>query len=238
MNLKVIGSGAIFSKCNSASYLIDDKILFDIPNGTCKALKKLEVEPLNIKNVILTHFHGDHYFDMPFYLLAKIKLDYSDVFIYTSEDGIKKIQDLTLLAFPNTVEKIKTFVNINYITDETFIIDNYKITKLLVNHGNISPAYGYIFETNDLKIGFTGDSCYCENIEYMAKTCKYLICDCSLVTGDNKHLGIDNIISLANKYPNTMFLTTHMNDDVRNELLKLNNKNIKILTDGEILDLN
>lgn len=237
MNLKVIGSGSIWSKCNSASYLIDNKILFDIPNGTCKALKRLEIEPMDINYVILTHFHGDHYFDIPFYLLSKLKLEYNDIFIYTSEDGINKIKNLTMLGFPNTVEKINNIVNINYVVDQTFIINDYKITKLLVDHGNIFPAYGYIFEANDLKIGFTGDSCYCENIEYMAKTCKYLICDCSLKNGNSKHLGIDNIISLSNKYPNTMFLTTHMPDEIRSELLNLNNKNIKVLTDGETLNL-
>lgn len=41
MKLTIIGSGNIYSKYNSASYLIDGKILVDIPNGTCKALKKI-----------------------------------------------------------------------------------------------------------------------------------------------------------------------------------------------------
>lgn len=41
MKLKILGSVSIYSKDNSASCLIDDKILIDIPNGNCKALKKL-----------------------------------------------------------------------------------------------------------------------------------------------------------------------------------------------------
>lgn len=36
MKLKILGSGSIYSKDNSASYLIDNKILVDVPNGTCK----------------------------------------------------------------------------------------------------------------------------------------------------------------------------------------------------------
>ncbi len=36
MKLKILGSGNIFSKDNSASCLIDNKILVDVPNGTCK----------------------------------------------------------------------------------------------------------------------------------------------------------------------------------------------------------
>ena len=68
MKLKVIGSGNIFSKQNSASYLIDDKILIDVPNGTCKTLKNIGIEPSKIDNILITHFHGDHFFDMPFVL--------------------------------------------------------------------------------------------------------------------------------------------------------------------------
>jgi len=36
MKLKVIGSGNLYSSSNSASYLIDNKILIDVPNGICK----------------------------------------------------------------------------------------------------------------------------------------------------------------------------------------------------------
>ena len=42
MKVEVIGSGSIFSSQNSASYLVDDKILIDIPNGDCKALKRMK----------------------------------------------------------------------------------------------------------------------------------------------------------------------------------------------------
>lgn len=52
MKLKVLGSGNIFSKYNSASYLVDDNILIDVPNGTCKILKNIGVELNNIKHII------------------------------------------------------------------------------------------------------------------------------------------------------------------------------------------
>ena len=66
MKLKILGSGNIFSKYNSASYLVDDKIQIDIPNGTCKTLKNIGIEPSKISEILITHFHGDHYLDMLF----------------------------------------------------------------------------------------------------------------------------------------------------------------------------
>lgn len=66
MKIQVIGSGSMWTKYNSACYLIDDKIMVDFPNGTCKYLYRLDIIPNTIDNIVLTHFHGDHYFDIPF----------------------------------------------------------------------------------------------------------------------------------------------------------------------------
>ena len=68
MKVVVIGSGNITSAYNSASYLIDNHIMVDMPNGCCKAMKKLGYKETDIKYLLLTHFHGDHYFDIPFYI--------------------------------------------------------------------------------------------------------------------------------------------------------------------------
>ena len=78
MKVVVIGSGNIRSHCNSASYLIDNHIMVDMPNGCCKAIKKLGYDEDEIKYVLLTHFHGDHFFDMPFYLLGRIHSKYNN----------------------------------------------------------------------------------------------------------------------------------------------------------------
>ena len=236
MKIKAIGTGAIWSKKNSACYLIDEKILIDIPNGTCKELKRIGVEPIDIKYILLTHLHGDHYFDIPFLLLSKIKSEYiCSVVIATSKDGISKIKKLTKLAFPNTIKKIKNKVKIKYETSQNFNIEDYKIEKVKVKHGHMKPAFGYILEKDNTKIGFSGDSCYCESIDYLAKNCKVLICDCSLTTGNSSHMGIDNLMTLTDKYPNCTIYATHLDDNVRDELKK--QTKIKILDDGNFINI-
>ena len=93
MKIDVIGSGAIFTKYNSASYLIDDKILFDIPNGTCKKLMSMKKDVHKIRNVIITHFHADHYFDFPFLYLNQMS-DCSHIEGKKSNLGIDNLQEL------------------------------------------------------------------------------------------------------------------------------------------------
>ena len=43
MKIQVIGSGSMWTKYNSACYLIDDKIMVDFPNGACKYLYRLNI---------------------------------------------------------------------------------------------------------------------------------------------------------------------------------------------------
>ncbi len=91
MKVQVIGSGSMWTKCNSASYLIDNDIMIDFPNGACKYLYRNNINPSNIDYILLTHFHGDHYFDIPFYILNKSKSDNKNINIFCSKEGRGKI---------------------------------------------------------------------------------------------------------------------------------------------------
>ncbi len=229
MKLKILGSGSIYSKDNSASYLIDNKILVDVPNGTCKILKRIEVEPNDISDVVITHFHGDHYFDMPFMLLSKITANNGICNVYCDESGENKIYNLTKLAFPNKVDKINQIFKYN--TSINFSIGNYIVEKVKLEHEEGIEANGYIFKERDIKIGFTGDTGICQGIKLMAKECNYLICDCTALKGKKSHIGVDEIIDLAKKYKNCTFYTTHMGNGVREAIISLNIKNLIPLND-------
>lgn len=233
MKLTILGSSDMWSKNNSASYLIDDDIVVDMPNGACRSLRQNDIDPNKIKHVLITHFHGDHYFDVPFLLLGKtISKEKSDkkVNIYCDGGGSKKISKLTRLAFPHSI-KICTELKIKNIIKTKFKINDYIIQKILVDHYLMKPAFGYIISSKNKKVGFTGDTVLCDNVETMASMCDYLICDTTRICGNYKHMGIDNIEYLAEKYPKCIFITSHMNDKTREKLKKTKKKNIIIAKD-------
>ena len=232
MKIKVIGSGSMWTKNNSASYLIDDNIIVDIPNGMCKNLFKLGINPKAIRHVLITHFHGDHYFDIPFYFLMKSRAEDKNINVYCSKEGKKKNNALLKLAFPNSRKDIIKEINLKYICTDTFKVNYYIVTKYLMDHGRMKPAFGYVFENKKTKIGFTGDTAICKNVLYMANICDYLFCDCSLIKSTDKHMGIDNIKYLSKTYPNCKFVVSHLDDDTREELKKLKIKNVIISSDG------
>lgn len=238
MKIRVIGSGSMWTNYNSASYMIDDDILVDMPNGMCKYLFKLGINPQMVKYVLITHLHGDHYFDMPFYFLLKSRADDKKIKIYCSKDGKRKINKLLNLSFADSARDIKKKIFLKYEFKSNFKVGNYNVKKYLVDHGKMKPAYGYIFEYKKKKIGFTGDTSLCENIEYLASVCEYLFCDCMFILGTNKHMGINNIKYLCQKYPKCKFVVSHLNNETRNMLLESKLNNIIIPNDGDFFNIN
>lgn len=222
----------MWSKGNQASYLIDDSLLIDIPNGSLKELRRFDIVPTSINNILITHLHGDHYFDIPFYLLNKLKVPKDNINICVSRNGIRKIKHLTFLAFPYSTYSIFKKLNINFITKRKFTIDKYTITKLKMNHGSLKHSYGYIIDDGEKIVGITGDTSMCDNVKYMASIVDYLICDSTYITGDYKHMGIDNIKELAKANPSTKFILSHSSDKVKNTDISLDN--IIIPNDGDI----
>ena len=237
MKIKVIGSGSMWNEYNSACYLIDEDIMVDFPNGACKYLYRMTITPKAINYILITHFHGDHYFDIPFYILNKSKSNNKEANIYCSKEGVDKINQIGVLAFPNSYKDACEATNLKYNNNPKIKIKNYEIERVLVDHGRMKPAYGYIINKDNIKIGFTGDTALCKRVESMVVSCKYLFCDCMFVKGTKKHQGIDNIKYLTKINPECTFIVSHMENKTRSELKKLNIKNVIIPEDGDVIDI-
>lgn len=71
MKIKMIGTGSIGATAFSSSVLINENILLDLGNGNVKHMKEFGVDPCKIKVVLISHLHGDHFSDLPFFLFNK-----------------------------------------------------------------------------------------------------------------------------------------------------------------------
>ena len=63
MKIDVVGSKCTWVKDLSTSYIINDEILFDVPQGSFKTLLN-DYDLKKIKVVIISHFHSDHFGDI------------------------------------------------------------------------------------------------------------------------------------------------------------------------------
>ena len=71
MKITFIGTGTMgcTTRCNT-SMLVDD-ILFDIGMGTVKQIERLKIYTNSIKYIAISHFHADHFLDIPNFLIGR-----------------------------------------------------------------------------------------------------------------------------------------------------------------------
>lgn len=240
MKAQFIGTGAMPDIRNSASILINEHILFDIPNGNVKAMIRQGIDILKIDTVIISHTHADHCFDAPFLLWYKEnykkdkKLSTKFITDEVTKRTVKTLIDLSY--FDSAKRATKEFVDIKELTN-TKILNDLDIVNEPLEHVGIKYATGYILKDKKISIGLTGDTCFCQGVKRLASKVKYLIADMTLEIGDDSHMGIDNILELVKEYPKLKIIPIHMYAKTREKAKKLNIQNLIILEDGDILEL-
>ena len=188
---------------------------------------------IDIEYVFITHFHGDHFFDIPFLLTEIYSRGSKKITLIGGSELKSKVEAITKLCFPNSYNKYLSEIEITYVDcNEKISIDDLKINSVKVEHGRMKEAYGYIFAINNKSIFFTGDTSLCSNVEKLCNISSYIIIDTTLEIGNKAHIGINDIEYLATKYNNVKFITTHMGNDIKNLIEKLNLKNVISGEDG------
>jgi len=232
MKIKMVGTGSMITKRNPACYLINDKIMIDLPNGVVKILKNTNHFDF-IEYVFITHIHGDHIFDLPFLFLDRAKQD-RKLTVVLSKRWLRKIKKIVKLAFPRQYYKIFYNSKIKFVTNsKIWKIDNAIFESFKVKHGSMRPSFGYQITENDKVVTFTGDSSLCTSVVEKAMESDYLISDCTLTAGNDKHMGVDNIKTLLKNTPDLKIIPSHTSINSKNALLKIKNKNLIIKEDME-----
>ena len=240
MKIQLIGTGAIGSIRNSASVLINNHILFDVPNGNLKAMLRQKVDVEKIDTIIISHLHGDHCFDMPFILLYKNSICKSGrtVKIITDEDTMQTLELLNKSShfFDFDENKIQIEkVDIKDVTNKK-IDSEIEIINEPVIHGKVKYATGYIFKDKGISVGITGDTSICQGVKKMANQVDYLIADISRENGTDAHMGIKEILEVLKENPKLKIIATHMYDETREKLKELNEERLIIVEDGMVFE--
>ena len=104
MLIRLVGTGSILSRRNSACTLIDDKVLIDCGGGIFKALRQQQVNLKKISTVLITHFHGDHYADLPCLILYRYLSsgEKERLVVYGPKGLVEKVKSLFICYYPDT----------------------------------------------------------------------------------------------------------------------------------------
>lgn len=237
MEVKILGTGSIYSKRNCASLIIDNRILFDIGPGVVKQLLKEKYDLTKIDIILISHLHSDHILDFAPLIVNLNVLSFKHKIKIIGPVNLKsKLTNFLELMYGNYYDElINNYLEFIEIIDDKYEISiaDFNIKLIKLDHYDIE-AFGFIVNN---KLGLTGDSSMCDGINYIFNNCKVMIADCSVINGDIYHLGFDNIERLLKSNKNKLIVATHLRDDTRDNLISKKIENFRIVEDGYLMKI-
>lgn len=255
MKIQVLGcSAAELPESNLTGFLVDGKLLLDA--GTIgRALD--EKKQWKIKHILITHAHLDHIKDIPFFAEnISIHNKNHQVTLLSIQEVLRAVQNnlLNNIVWPDFTKLPTTdnpIIKVKQVTaGKTYKIDGYTVNVLEVKH--TVPSVGYLLKDGKgktlLYIGDTGPS---DTIWSSLNSTEIngLIIEVSLPdrnreqainTGHLTPALLEKELLKLERFPDNIFIThckPRYKDKISEQLKKLRIPNIRILKDGDILEL-
>ncbi|GGB81354.1 MBL fold metallo-hydrolase [Dyadobacter sediminis] len=190
-----------------------NQFLIDCGASAYPGLKELNINPEEISTIIISHFHGDHYGGLPFFLLEAAEKQRTKPITIVSPPGCsEKMHPLLALLYPgsNIMEKL----NLRFMefSDEQMIVnDDLELIARPVVHSSASLPHGIRIYTAGKIIAYSGDTEWTDQLISLAENADLFICECTFFTGKVKgHLNYAELKSHLPKMNFRKILLTHL----------------------------
>lgn len=219
MELTFLGTGNAFAPTRYwSAFLVDDRYLFDAPPTLLPHMNKLGKDIRDIEVVFISHFHGDHYFGLPFLLLDYAeRAPRSKPLTIVGPPGIqKRVESSTNLAFANVYRKQSRGYDLTFVEvkdRKPAAAGGLDYTAFKVQHVPDLESFAYRVQIGSQTLAYTGDSSMCDALIPLAQDADVFVAECSCWTETCGpiHLTPSNILALHQQLaPPTQFILTHI----------------------------
>ncbi len=199
-----------------SSLLVDRTILLDLPPTAVPQLYRVGADIAAIEHVFISHFHADHSFGIPFFLLLYQFTVSRDRPVYMiGPPGLEeRATTLYKLAWPELAKHGfpagLTLAFVEVAGDGVHRAGDLEFTALRMEHFGIA-TYGYRFTTSGRKFAYTGDTGECPQLHQLVAGADVVITELThpSPTDDPGHLDVAAVTQIAHEASGTV-LATHM----------------------------
>lgn len=244
MQLQFVGCGDAFGsggRCNTCFHVTGDAVnlLIDCGATSLPALKSLGIAREGIDLILITHFHGDHFAGLPFFLLDAQFSRRIRPLVIAGPHGIElRLRQVMEALFENSSTTRQKFdLSVVALTpEETRTFGAVKVTPFPVVHGDSGgPFLAYRIEADGRVIAYTADTEWTETLVPLGRDADLFIAEA--YTYDKiirNHLSLTTLEAhLAEIAPKRLILT-HMSDDM---LARIDELGREAARDGMIVEV-
>lgn len=221
--LTVLGSGDAFASGGKhcTSFFIEangKQLLLDCGATAFVCYKKMGLKAKDLDMIVLTHFHGDHYGALPFFVIsAKVEEAREKPLIVVGPKGVKeKVYQLQEAMYPGTgilLDELP-FEFLEYEEDWNDC-NGIGISGFPVKHSPPSNPHGVQLLWNNKKLSFSGDTEWADTLPLLAEDSEIMICECNNLDKESPgHLSYRTLVDKQGLLPVKRLLLSHMGPEV------------------------
>jgi ribonuclease BN (tRNA processing enzyme) len=225
MQITIIGCGDAFGsggRLNTCFHVAakDAAFLIDCGASSLPALKARGIDRNAISSIFVTHFHGDHFGGIPFFVLdAQFFARRTQPLTITGPHGLADWYERAMeTAFPGSASAKRKFeVHLHELTPgEAAEFGSVRITPRLVRHGPVGgPFFAYRIECDGRVIAYSGDTEWVEALVATGRHADLFIAEAYFYDRQVPlHLDYKTLAEHLPRIGAKRVLLTHMNDDM------------------------
>jgi ribonuclease Z len=189
------GNATTYEGRAPSGFVVNDRYLFDAGPAVLQQLKKARVDSNALQVVLITHFHADHFFGLPFLFLEYWASGRDDELQIVGPPGIEtRAEALLALAFPGLPRRDREYGR-QYIEvgDGTRgEVAGLAFETFEVEHVPNLRCFGYRVTIAGRTLAYGGDSVLCRGLLKLVEGAEVLVLNCSF-RRDPVHLAFEEL---------------------------------------------
>jgi ribonuclease BN (tRNA processing enzyme) len=225
MQIRFVGSGDAFGsggRFNTCLHLrgATANVLIDCGASSLIALKQWDIDRNAIDLILITHFHGDHFAGVPFFMLdAHFVSRRARPLTIAGPPGLRQWYARIFEAtFPGAAENRLRFPLTLYEVEpeRTDSFGTLQVTPFRVTHDDrVGPCLAYRIAVENRIIAYSGDTEWTEALVAAGHAADLFICECYVRdTPVRAHLSLAELQRELPRIGAKRVVLTHMSDDM------------------------
>lgn len=209
------GSGGRYQTCIA---LADESqapptVLLDCGATSLTALREQQIDPNQIRTVLLSHLHGDHFGGLPFLILdGQFRHRTEDLTVVGPPSTRGRLEAAMETLYPGSSQVKRRFEVrvVEHVERQSLAVGELRCTPFEVRHASGAPAYALRVEHPDASVTYSGDTEWTDALVEAADDVGLFLCEGYSPTPVRWHLDLEALAGRRASLSCHRLMLTHL----------------------------